>query len=154
MRMKGKFTAVIKKHEGINGAYVEIPFDVDTVFGAKRVKVKARFDGAEYRGSIVRMGGCYILGLTQSIRKEIAKNAGETVEVEVEKDEEERFIQLPEDFEAALVLNPAAEERFRKLSYSHQKEYFVWIISAKKTETRVSRIQKSIHMLAERKKLK
>ncbi|TYP48134.1 DUF1905 domain-containing protein [Thermosediminibacter litoriperuensis] len=54
--MKQRFQAEIKKHEGINGAYIETPFDVEAVFGAKRVKVKAYFDGKEYRGSIVRMG--------------------------------------------------------------------------------------------------
>ncbi|HCF48791.1 MAG TPA: hypothetical protein DER60_00825, partial [Syntrophomonas sp.] len=82
------FTAIVKKHEGINGAYVEIPFDVEEVFGAKRVKVKARFDGVEYRGSIVRMGGCYWIGLTQELRKTIAKNPGDSVQVEIEKDED------------------------------------------------------------------
>lgn len=48
--MKQKFTAVIQKHEGINAGYVEMPFDVEAVFGSKRVKVIALFDGAQYRG--------------------------------------------------------------------------------------------------------
>jgi len=30
-----KFLAEIKMHEGIHGAYVEIPFDVEAVFGTK-----------------------------------------------------------------------------------------------------------------------
>ena len=34
--MKENFTAEIKKHAGIDGAYVEIPFDTKTVFGTKR----------------------------------------------------------------------------------------------------------------------
>lgn len=52
---------------------MEIPFDVKKVFGAERVKVKARFDGVEYRGSIVKVGGCYIIGLTNEIRKVLGK---------------------------------------------------------------------------------
>lgn len=47
-----EFTAVIRKHEGINGTYVEIPFDIKEVYGAKRVKVMATFDGVEYHGSM------------------------------------------------------------------------------------------------------
>lgn len=149
-----KFTTEIKKHESIDGAYVEIPFDVEAVFGAKRVKVKARFDGVEYRGSIVRMDGCFMLGLTQALRKEIGKKPGDAVEVVVEKDEEERVIELTEDFTAALEQNPAAKEYFQSLSFTHKKEYSQWITGAKKAETRTARIEKAIQMLGEKKKLK
>lgn len=152
--MKREFTAEIRRHEGIDGAYVEIPFDVEAAFGARRVKVKAWFDGAEYRGSIVRMGGCYLLGLPQPLRKQIEKNPGDMVRVEVEKDEEERIIELPEDFQTALAQDPAAQEQFNRSSYSSQKDYFDWIMSAKKPETRARRIQNAVHMLAEGKKCK
>ena len=50
------FDAVIQKVEGIDGAYVEIPFDVREAFGRGRVKVRATFDGVPYDGSVVRMG--------------------------------------------------------------------------------------------------
>lgn len=152
--MRQKFLAEIKRHEGINGAYVEIPFDVEAVFGGKRIKVKAYFNGREYRGSIVRMAGCYMIGLTQALRKEIGKEPGDTVIVEVEKDEEERAIEIPEDLASKLKETPGALEYFEKLSFTHKKEYVQWIIGAKKVETRNERIQKAVLMLAERKKLK
>lgn len=151
---KQEFSAEIKKHEGIDGAYVEIPFDVERIYGAKRVKVKATFDGVAYRGSIVRMDGCFLIGLTQAIRKKIGKMPGDTVVVEVEKDEEERVIDLPEDFQRALEENTAAHGYYESLSFSNKKDYFQWITGAKKTETRLSRIEKAIQMLAENKKLK
>ena len=152
--MKQKFTAEIKKHEGIDGAYVEIPFDVEAVFGAKRVKVIAYFDGREYRGSIVRMSGCYMLGLTQVLRKEIGKNPGDLVTVEVEKDKKERVIEIPQDLLEALKEAPDGLEYFENLSYSHKKEYVQWITDAKKEETRKARIQKAVIMLKDKKKLK
>ena len=151
--MRQKFLAEIKKHEGINGAYVEIPFDVEAVFGGKRIKVKAYFDDKEYRGSIVRMAGCYMIGLTQALRKEIGKKPGDTVTVEVEKDEEERTVEIPEDFSFALKEAPGALEYFEKLSFTHKKEYVQWIMAARKAETRVARIQKAILMISEHKKL-
>ena len=59
-KQSAKFEAVIKKHPQKDAAYIEMPFDVEAVFGAKRVKVVAKFDGVEYRGSIVKMGlPCY-----------------------------------------------------------------------------------------------
>ena len=50
------FEAVIQKVDGIDGAYVEIPFDVKAAFGRLRVPVHATFDGYPYQGSLVRMG--------------------------------------------------------------------------------------------------
>lgn len=84
-----KFNAQIKKLNDKNGAYIEIPFDVEKTYNRKRVKVKATFDGYEYRGSSVRMGGsCYIIGITKEIRKAIGKEPGDTIDVTIEKDEE------------------------------------------------------------------
>jgi uncharacterized protein YdeI (YjbR/CyaY-like superfamily) len=76
------------------------------------------------------------------------------VNVEVEKDEEERVVELPEDFKNALKENPQAQENFNKLSYTHQKEYVNWITGAKRAETRNRRIEKTISLLTLDKKLK
>lgn len=145
--MKQEFTAVIKQAGNINGAYVEPPFDVKEVFGSKRVKVIATFDGEVYRGSIVSMGGCYMLGMTQEIRKKIGKDFGDTVDVIVEKDEEERTIEPPDDLIEAFHQKPEAMTAYEKLSFTRKKEYVTWINDAKKVETRLSRIKKTIEEL-------
>lgn len=152
--MKQEFLAEIKQHGDINGAYIEPPFDVEEIYGAKRVKVIASFDGIEYRGSIVRMGSCYMLGLTKEIRKKIGKDFGDTVRVTIEKDEEDRNIEIPSDMEEAMNENLDAKAVFTKLSYTGKKDYIKWITDAKKAETRMSRINKAIDLLAEGKKLK
>ena len=51
-----RFDAVIRKVPDLDGAYVEIPFDVREVFGRGRVKVHATFDGVPYAGSLARTG--------------------------------------------------------------------------------------------------
>lgn len=145
--MKQEFKAVIQQHGGINGAYIEPPFDVKEEFGSKRVKVIATFDGVEYRGSLVSMGGCYLLGMTQEIRKKIGKSFGDTVDVTIEKDEEERIIDTPDDLKEALLQRTEALAAFEKLSYTRKKEYVTKIIEAKKSETRQTRIQKTIEEL-------
>ncbi|MGQ2373894.1 DUF1905 domain-containing protein [Companilactobacillus zhachilii] len=86
-----KFTAQIKASEvGKGGAFVEFPYDIKREFGKGRVKVHATFDGIPYDGSIVNMGVkhtdgsiCYILGILKSIRQELKKNIGDTVEVTI-----------------------------------------------------------------------
>jgi hypothetical protein len=72
--------------DGIDGAYIEIPFDVKEIFGKGRVPVIATFDGVEYRGSIVRMGTpCHIIGIRKDIRKQISKQAGDTISVTIQE---------------------------------------------------------------------
>lgn len=80
------FDADIRKVPDLDGAYVEIPFDVKAAFGKLRVKVHATFDGVPYDGSIVRMGMPRpILGIRKDIRKQIGKQPGDTVHVTVKE---------------------------------------------------------------------
>lgn len=140
-----KFEAVIKKHPDKDATFIEIPFDVEETFGSKRVKVKAKFDEVEYRGSIVKMGlPCYMIGITKAIRKEIGKEAGDSISVEIEKDEEERVVELPENFKLALDKNKAAKDFYESLSYSAKRKYVQWIAGAKKSETREKRISEAV----------
>ena len=81
-----EFTAVIRKVPDIDGAYVEIPFDVREEFGKGRGKVHATFDGVGYDGSLVRMGTpCHILGLRKDIRTRIGKQPGDTIAVRLQE---------------------------------------------------------------------
>lgn len=81
-----KFIAVIKKAPDIDGAYVEIPFDVKKEFGKERVPVIATFDGLKYIGSIVKMGTpCHIIGIRKDIRSTINKQPGDTVKVTIKE---------------------------------------------------------------------
>lgn len=79
---KYEFDALILKVPDIDGAYVEVPFDVKTEFGKGRVKVHAFFDGIPYDGSLVRMQTpCHIIGLPKEIRNQIKKQPGDYVHV-------------------------------------------------------------------------
>lgn len=136
-----QFIAEIKKIEDKDASYIEIPFDVDQVFGGKRVKVKATFDGYEYRGSIVRMGTpCYILGITKEIRNAIGKTFGDEIIVTVEKDEEERTLEIPAALLEVIQQEEEVKEFWESLSFSMKKKYVTWIMSAKKEETKEKRL--------------
>ena len=87
-----KFEAEIKKVPGIDGAYIEFPYDLKKETGKGRMKVHAEFDGEPYDGSIVNMGikhddgsVCYIIGILKEIRKKIGKQAGDTIIVTVKE---------------------------------------------------------------------
>ncbi len=79
-----EFEAEIKKVPHIDGAYVEIPFDVKVEFGKGRVPVSATFDGEPYEGSLVRMKTpCHIIGIRKDIRAKIGKQPGDTIHVTI-----------------------------------------------------------------------
>lgn len=81
-----EFEAEIKKVPDIDGAYIEIPFDVKAEFGKGRVPVRATFDGEPYEESLIKMGTpCHILGIRKDIRVKIGKQPGEIVKVTIEE---------------------------------------------------------------------
>lgn len=83
-----EFDAVIRKVPEIDGAYIDIPFDVREEFGKGRVKVHATFDGEPYEGSLVRMKTPrHILGVRKEIRRRIGKGPGDIVKVTIRERE-------------------------------------------------------------------
>lgn len=149
------FTAKLEKSEdGMDTAFIRIPFNVEKTYGTKgQVKVKASFDGHLYRGVIANMGtGCHIIGVRKDIRAAIGKQVGENVVVTIEKDTEERIVEIPDDLKLALTKSKKAEAFYNTLSYTNRKEYAVWVSSAKKPETREKRVAESIKKLLAGKK--
>jgi bifunctional DNA-binding transcriptional regulator/antitoxin component of YhaV-PrlF toxin-antitoxin module len=142
-----KFRAKIEPGDR-GGAYVVFPFDIQKQFGTKgKVPVQATFNGVQYRGSLVKYGQPqHVLGVEKAIREEIGKQPGDTVDVVVWKDEEERTVEIPPEF-AKLLKKEDLLPTFEKLSYTHRKEYCRWITDAKKEETRIRRLANSIEML-------
>lgn len=67
--------------------------------------------------------------------------------VTIEKDEEERIIELPVEFKEILHQETEALAFWETLSYSNQKKYMTWITSAKKEDTKMKRIESAIQKL-------
>lgn len=152
MSKKQTFKAVIQDAVG-GGAFVEVPFDVEKAFGAKKPKVKAMIEGVPYRGILTRMGtDFHMLIILKSIREQIGKTFGDEVKVTVELDTEPRVLEVPKDLLKELKKDKDVKAFFDKLSYTHRREYVMWIEEAKKEETRARRILKAIEMLKQGKR--
>ena len=150
MTKKHTFKATIQNASGASGggAFVEVPFDVEKTFGSKRPKVKAMIEGVPYRGLLTRMGGPnHILIILKEIREQTRKTFGDEIQVSVELDTEERVIDIPKDLLKEMKKDMEAKNLFDKLSYTHKREYVMWINEAKKEETRQRRIVKTMEML-------
>lgn len=128
---------------------VVVPFDVQDAFGSKRPPVRATVKGYAFRTTIAPMGGRSLLGLNREVRESAGVEIGHTVPVELERDDEPRVVEEPEDFAALLAAAPDALAAFDALSYTHRKEYVRWITDAKRDETRKRRLHRAIEMLQE-----
>ncbi len=130
------------------GALVVLPEESAAILGTRaRVPVRATFNGFAYRGSLMPMGnGRFGLGLTKAIRESAGIAIGDTVHVVVERDEEPRTVEVPDDLSAALRAAGVAD-RFDSLAYSHRREYVGWVTGAKRAETRADRVAKAVAMV-------
>lgn len=149
MAEKQIFDVLLEKDEKTEATAIAIPFDVEKVFGAKRVPVRAIVNGAEHRSTVVRMHGRYIMVVPKSFRDAANIKGGETITVEMEKDAAPRVVEIPEDLQEALQ-KADLTKAFGKLSYTHQKEHVNAVNEAKKEETRIRRIEKTIEILKEK----
>lgn len=122
---------------------------VERLGGGGHPKVTATVNGFEFRTSIAKMGGQYLLGVSADRRKAAHVEAGQVLDVDVELDTSPREIEVPHDLAAALAADPRAKEFWDTLSYSKQSWHVHQATSTKKAETRAARIEKSIAMLRE-----
>jgi uncharacterized protein YdeI (YjbR/CyaY-like superfamily) len=55
---------------------------------------------------------------------------------------------IPDELSAALAQDVAAKNAFAAMPRSHQREYAEWVGEAKRPETRQTRAQKALAMIA------
>lgn len=146
----------LQKFPGKGGwTFAEIPEiskDKNSPFGW--IKVKGKIDDYEFdKYSLMPMGnGRLFLPVKSEIRKKIKKEAGDTVTIILYTDNSR--LEVPEDLEECLKLEPKSYSNFLKFKESEQEEFINWIYSAKREETRVERIVKTIEKLLKRETLR
>lgn len=129
----------------------EIAQDKKAHFGW--VKVKGSIDGfmiSKYH--LMPMGNGYLfLPVKAEIRKKIKKKEGDYVHVILYPDNEP--LEIPEEMILCLNEEPQALIFFNSLSESEKKYYIQWVYSAKKEETKITRLAKTINKLLKKEKL-
>jgi hypothetical protein len=126
---------------------VVVPGDPKAEFGEARSPVAGTVNGTPFRGRLMVYGGVTYLGFRKEIREAAGIDEGATVEVEFERDDAPREVEVPAALAAALTGDAAARAAFDALPYTHRKEYAVWIAEAKREETRARRVERALSML-------
>lgn len=89
--------------------------------------------------------GSLFLPVKAEIRKKIKKAEGDTVHVILYPDNEP--LEIPEEMLLCLMDEPEALAFFKTLTESEQKFYIQYVYSAKKEETKIDRLAKTINRL-------
>jgi len=145
---KLRFKVTLVGQSGSRATGLIPPFDVLETFGTRaRVPVRGTINGFPFRSSLMPMGGCHGMAVNKTLREGARAQAGDEVEVVMERDREVRSVDAPPSLKKEFLKNKRARERWDELSFTHKKEMANWISDAKKDETRERRIGKVMQVL-------
>jgi len=146
----------LEKYPGKGGwTYVEITEDLSSQkarFGT--VKVKGKVDDyafKDYKLMPMKNGNLFF-PIKAEIRKKIGKEAGDNVNVVLYADNQPT--EIPEELMLCFLDDQFAHQTFLSYTEGQQKEFIDWINEAKRVETKVNRIAKTLNKLAEGKKFR
>ena len=81
-----------------------------------------------------------VMVVNKATRTSLGKDAGDTVEFDLERDERSRSadVVIPPELAEALDADAAAKAAFEALAPSHRREFAEFVAEAKRPETRAS----------------
>ena len=150
-----RFETTLWRPEGEGSStFIQVPLDVRATFGRARPPVLVTVNGYTYRSTIAVYGGRSYLPVNREHREKAGVEPGDTVTVELTPDADPRAMQVPDDLRVALDDAPGVRTLFEALSYSHRREYVMWVDGAKRPETRQRRVTQTIERLRRGERLK
>ncbi len=142
-----EFTTTLQL-DGKTTTGIRVPDDaVAALGGGKRIPVSVTINGTRYASTIAAMGGEPKIPVSAEIRAAAGIAAGDTITVELERDDTPRTVEVPTQLADALQADPAASRRFATLSYSNQRRHVLSITGARTDQTRTRRIQRVLDEL-------
>jgi len=146
-----EFESTIERLPGkIVWPVVYVPASFAEEAGTKtRINVIAEVDGLSARCTLLPSKNGHYLVYTKEMREHCGKEVGGTVRVKLEKDDQPRELEIPQDVEEALLSNGVKEE-FEKRPYYIRRDEIMKINAAKAQETRERRINALVEKLSPR----
>lgn len=131
------------------GTYAEFPFDSVKEFGTKRhVWCKVIVEGKTFSMNLLPNGdGGHWLRLKKEIYDGIGKTEGDTVEIELEKDDRPQTIEIPDYLQWLLDNDKQMANYFERLPVSGKKFWIGFIQEPKSDDRKVKRINRFFEFL-------
>jgi hypothetical protein len=138
------FDAQLVRGQARDTMGIVVPDDVVAALGAgRRPAVVVTVLGHTYRSTVARMGEQFLVGVSKEQRLAAGITDQQTVEVTLELDTAPRDVAVPDDLASALD-EAEVGDGWQRLAPSTRKELVRQVETAKKAETRASRITKAV----------
>ncbi|MBC6463626.1 YdeI/OmpD-associated family protein [Actinomadura sp. HBU206391] len=126
-----------------------VPADLASALGAARLlPAMITVNGHPVRATLHKMDGTYMTAVNKDVQRQIGATAGDTVDVTIEPDAEDRGADLPDDLAAALA-DAGVRPAFDALTPFRRSEMSKAVTSAKKSENRARRIGRTVDGLGD-----
>ena len=138
------FDAQLVRGQARDTMGIVVPDDVIDALGAgRRPAVLVTVLGHTYRSTVASMGEQFLVGVSKEQRLAAGIIDQQTVEVTLELDTAPRDVAVPDDLASALD-EAEVRDGWQRLAPSTRKELVRQVETAKKAETRASRITKAV----------
>ena len=119
--------------------FITLPFDVKALFGRARCPVRVTINEHTWRTTTQAYGAGFHIVVNADVRDAAAVQPGDTVRVQLKKDDTVRTTEVPAELAARLRTDLEAKDAFEALAPSHRREYARWVAEAKLPQTRLRR---------------
>jgi hypothetical protein len=127
--------------------FITLPFDVKALFGRARCPVRVTINDHTWRTTTQVYGADYHIVVNAEARTAAAVAAGDSVRVQVKKDDTVRTTEVPPELAVRLRTDAEAKDAFEALAPSHRREYARWVGEAKLSQTRLRRAEVALERL-------
>lgn len=127
--------------------FITLPFDVKAIFGRARCPVRVTINDHTWRTTTQVYGDDYHIVVNADARSAASVDAGDSVRVQVKKDDTVRTTEVPPELAVRLRTDVEAKDAFEALAPSHRREYARWVGEAKLPQTRVRRAEVAMERL-------
>jgi hypothetical protein len=137
--------------KGAAWTFLNLPRDAsDKLRSRSMVSVEGTFNGAPFQATLKPDGnGGHWLQVDPKLSEAAGVKAGDTVELEIAPVAKEPEPEVPSDLQEALESAPAkARETWSSITAVARRDWIFWIVSGKKAETRVKRIEVAISKMS------
>ncbi|MET0692354.1 MAG: YdeI/OmpD-associated family protein [Propionibacteriaceae bacterium] len=135
--------------DGRGGAFIDVPFDPDAIWGAKaRHHIAGTVNGIRIRGAVELNGEVRGFRLGPAWLRDGTVRIGDEVGVEIQPEGPQRG-DLASDVASALDAHPEAGDFFDSLAQFYRRAYLRWVDATKRSpELRAQRISTMVDLLS------
>jgi hypothetical protein len=137
--------------KGAPWTFLNLPQDAsDKLPSRGMVSVDGSFNGFPFQATLTPDGqGGHWLKVDQKLQEATGVKAGDVIELEIAPVTQEPEPEVPEDVQKALESAvPKAKETWAAITPVARRDWIFWIVSGKKAETRVKRIEVAMSKLS------